>query len=159
MGRKRTGVTATDWSPWAVPVQTHPGPFILGWSSPALSLCPRPAAEVPRFLKWPMGGTGGNRRVGEGRNQGLSPPVAVPWAASEGGSVPSAAGPPWVQLPPGGPGKPHLLPLCPQPRGEVASCHCNLWVTASTSWLLSSSVTWVVCSWISCAQFKHCFPG
>ena len=43
---------------------------------------PCPATELPRPLKWPVGGPGGDRRA-EGRSQAISPPVVLPWAASD----------------------------------------------------------------------------
>lgn len=60
-------------------------------SDPCLVI-PALPVELPRPLRWPVGGPGGDRRA-EGRSQAISPPVVLPWAASDRDNALSAVPP------------------------------------------------------------------
>ena len=114
--------------------RSMPGYSRSAWCCKAL---PCPATELPRPLKWPVGGPGGDRRAGEGRSQGISLPAVLPWQPLIGTMLS-------LQLHPHGPCEPHLLLLCCPHSGEVAVCCSALWV--SVPFLLASQHFGYLCS-------------
>lgn len=91
-----------------------------------------PVVGPPCSRTWPVGGTGGKWGAGEGRDQGISPPVAVfplrlqlppSWALPGSSFTPWPLEPPPRPLCPLAQGEVAVIGRCPTPPGFSALCH------------------------------------